>query len=111
MKAPPIPDPRAISHAPFSWTLYSELHAIVSEDWVHEVGSVVDSEFDVAIQLTVDGGQHDTFLEFLDQLRASEDLRARYNQLKRTFDGRPMTEYREAKRNFIKKALGLRTQT
>ena len=68
-------------------------------------GYLVDSKLDVAIQLTVEGGAHDDFLTFLMQLRASASLRAEYNRLKQSFDGRAMNEYRDAKRAFIERAL------
>ena len=68
-------------------------------------GYMVASDFDVAIQLTIKGGPHDSFLDFLARLRASASLRAAYNQLKQSFDGRDMDEYREAKGAFIHKVL------
>lgn len=68
-------------------------------------GYTVESDLDVAIQLTVEGGAHDDFLPFLDRLRASASLREKYNQLKQSFDGQPMNEYRDAKRAFIERAL------
>ena len=71
-------------------------------------GYKVDSDLDVSIQLTVKGGAHDDFLDFLDfleRLRASATLRAEYNELKRSFDGRDMDEYRFAKRAFIERVL------
>ncbi len=68
-------------------------------------GYTVTSDFDVAIQLTVEGGPNDTFLEFVDLLREDDALRIRYNRLKEAFDGRPMDEYRDAKSEFIENAL------
>lgn len=68
-------------------------------------GYTVSSDLDVSVQLTVAGGPNDTFLKFVDRLRGSEELRTRYNQLKADFDGRPMCEYRDAKREFIETAL------
>tara|TARA_Y100001933_G_scaffold259897_1_gene310845 strand:+ start:121 stop:612 length:492 start_codon:yes stop_codon:yes gene_type:complete len=68
-------------------------------------GYKVESALDVAIQLTIKGGRYDTFLDFLDQLRESPILRAGYNRLKRSFNGRPMEDYRNAKREFIERAL------
>lgn len=59
----------------------------------------------MAIQLTVEGGAHDNFLDFLERLRASASLRAEYNELKRSFDGRDMDEYRYAKAVFIERVL------
>ena len=51
-------------------------------------GYTIDSDLDVAIQLTIEGSTHDTFLAFLAQLRDSADLRAQYNHLKQRFDGK-----------------------
>ncbi len=68
-------------------------------------GYIIESTLDVAVQLTVEGGAHDTFLTFLHALRESETLRTRYNNLKRSFDGRSMTEYRDAKRAFIESVV------
>lgn len=68
-------------------------------------GYLVNSAMDVAIQLTTEGGQYDDFLTFLAMLQASADLRQRYNELKMEFDGQPMSEYRDAKNQFIEHAL------
>ena len=68
-------------------------------------GYTVKSDMDVAIQLTIEGGPHDTFLEFLERLRKSADLRTRYNDLKRKYDGKPMDDYRNEKRAFIEAAI------
>lgn len=68
-------------------------------------GYKVESDLDVAIQLTVEGGVNDDFLDFVRQLRASASLRAEYNELKQSFDGRSMDEYRAAKGAFIERAL------
>lgn len=68
-------------------------------------GYKVESELDVAIQLTVEGGPHDTFLSFVDRLRDSALLRVEYNKLKLSFNGRPMAEYRAAKQAFIERVL------
>ena len=69
-------------------------------------GYRIDSVLDVAIQLTVEGSPHDTFLEFIERLRESDALREQYNELKRAFDGRAMHEYRTAKQRFIEGVLG-----
>jgi GrpB-like predicted nucleotidyltransferase (UPF0157 family) len=68
-------------------------------------GYTVESELDVAIQLTIANGPHDTFLAFLSELRKNVGLRTQYNQLKYAFDGKPMAEYREAKSAFIERVL------
>ena len=74
-------------------------------------GYTVPSNLDVAVQLTIEGGPNDSFLEFVALLRGSESLRTRYNQLKEAFDGRSMGEYRDAKREFIEKALMARNDS
>jgi GrpB-like predicted nucleotidyltransferase (UPF0157 family) len=68
-------------------------------------GYTVPSPIDVAVQLTVKGGEYDTFVEFLDALRADPALVERYNALKREWDGQPMDEYRAAKAAFIEAVL------
>lgn len=71
-------------------------------------GYRVPAPFDVAIQLTVHGGPHDRFFDFLDALRAGPALVAAYASLKREFHGRPMAEYRAAKAAFIEVTLARR---
>jgi GrpB-like predicted nucleotidyltransferase (UPF0157 family) len=71
-------------------------------------GYVVPSPLDVALQVTVAGGPHDDFVPFVEALTADPDLVERYNQLKRTWDGRPMDAYREAKADFIQQVLAAR---
>jgi len=68
-------------------------------------GYVVESHLDVAIQLTIQNGPHDNFVDFLELLRKHPDLRERYNRLKREHDGKLMDDYRAAKRRFIENAL------
>lgn len=70
-------------------------------------GYLVPSELDVAVQLTVRDGPYDSFVAFLDALRASPALVERYNALKRDWDGRPMDDYRRAKSAFIAEVLGV----
>lgn len=59
----------------------------------------------MAIQLTVENGPHDDFLLFISELKASEELRKEYNALKRAYDGRLMSGYRDAKFEFIDRVL------
>ena len=61
--------------------------------------------WDVAIQLTVKGGPHDTFHAFIHALRTRPKLLKEYNQLKRDWDGKSMQLYRHAKALFIAKVL------
>jgi molecular chaperone GrpE (heat shock protein)/GrpB-like predicted nucleotidyltransferase (UPF0157 family) len=68
-------------------------------------GYRVESPLDVAVQLTVTGGPHDTFLPFIEALRADASLVERYNELKRTWHGRPMDAYRQAKAEFVRGVL------
>ena len=71
-------------------------------------GYTVESEMDVAIQLTIEGGPHDHFLTFLSRLRANIDLRQKYNELKTEFDGCAMADYQNAKHKFINEVLAAR---
>ena len=68
-------------------------------------GYLVDSALDAAIQLIVAGSGYDGFVAFLERLRADAGLREAYNALKRAWDGRPMDDYRAAKRAFIERVL------
>jgi len=68
-------------------------------------GYKVESNMDVAIQLTIEGGRYDTFETFLEILNSSAEVREHYNRLKYAYDGKSMQEYREAKSAFIEKAL------
>lgn len=72
-------------------------------------GYRVASHHDVAIQCTVKGGRHDTFLEFLDALRRSPELVQAYNDLKHQWHGHDMDEYRQAKAVFILETLNNRS--
>jgi GrpB-like predicted nucleotidyltransferase (UPF0157 family) len=68
-------------------------------------GYLVPSPLDVAVQLTVAGGPHDTFVAFLDALRDDPRLVEEYVALKRRWDGQPMDAYREAKGAFVRRVL------
>lgn len=68
-------------------------------------GYRVESPLDVAVQLTIRGGQYDHFDRFLDALRADPCRLEAYNALKRQWNGKPMDQYRLAKRAFIELTL------
>jgi GrpB-like predicted nucleotidyltransferase (UPF0157 family) len=68
-------------------------------------GYILDSPFDAAVQLFVEGSQYDTFESFLQLLLNDVSLRHAYNELKRRWDGKPMDLYRTAKREFIETAI------
>lgn len=53
------------------------------------------------VHLTVIDGSGDIQWRFRDALRASEDLREDYNDLKRSFEERSAQEYRNAKYHFV----------
>ena len=74
-------------------------------------GYVVPSPLDVAIQLIVEDGQYDTFEKFLLTVSADPALKRAYNDLKVAWDGRPMKEYRVAKRCFIDSVLSKTTES
>jgi GrpB-like predicted nucleotidyltransferase (UPF0157 family) len=59
----------------------------------------------LGVQLVVVGAPEDGFHTFAEALRRDPDLLARYNDLKRQFDGHPMEVYRAAKDDFIAGAL------
>lgn len=68
-------------------------------------GYRIPSALDIALQVTVEGGPYDDFLPFLEALRASPELIAAYNALKRDWDGHPMDRYRAEKARFIEHIL------
>ena len=68
-------------------------------------GYKISTEPDIAIQLTVEGGEHDRFHQFLQALRSDPNLLAEYNGLKQMWDGKPMDDYRRAKDEFIENVL------
>jgi GrpB-like predicted nucleotidyltransferase (UPF0157 family) len=68
-------------------------------------GYHLPSRYDASLQLFVSGSEYDMFDRFCELLRNDEHLRNAYNELKRTWDGRPMEAYRSAKGEFIEKAL------
>ncbi len=59
----------------------------------------------LGIQLTVVGGEDDSFHLFAEALRREPELVARYNALKQAFVGEPMQVYRSAKSAFVKEVL------
>lgn len=62
----------------------------------------------LGIQLTAIGGPHDFFHMFVEELSRSPELVREYNDLKRSFDGKGMAPYREAKDAFIERVLACR---
>lgn len=68
-------------------------------------GYLIPSSLDAAIQLTIEGSPHDTFEKFLELLKGNESLRKRYNEMKKSWNGKPMHEYQTAKREFIEQSL------
>lgn len=65
-----------------------------------------DFDLPLGVQLVVKDGPYDVFLSFLNKLKSDSKLRDQYNALKRSMDGRPMSEYRKAKSDFIAEVLG-----
>lgn len=66
----------------------------------------VPSDIDISLQVTPEGSPYDHFEAFLAILRQNRATRDSYNQLKRDYDGEPMSQYREAKAAFIMEQLG-----
>ncbi len=65
----------------------------------------------VGVHLTVVDGSADVQWRFRDLLLASESLRQAYDDLKRRFDGKSMTEYRDAKADFVDRVLAVGPRT
>lgn len=72
----------------------------------YKVPSDIDIDIDIALQVTPEGSPYDHFEAFLEILRQNRATRDSYNQLKRDYDGEPMSQYREAKAAFIMEQLG-----
>ncbi|MGH7780977.1 MAG: GrpB family protein [Candidatus Binataceae bacterium] len=64
-----------------------------------------DQAANTGIQLVVIGSSLDVFTTFRDLLLKNPNLLAEYNQLKKQYHGKSMTEYRQAKGDFIQNAL------
>lgn len=60
---------------------------------------------ELGVQLTIKGGSLDVFHLFVAALRSNPVLVARYNELKRSYEGRPMDVYRAAKSEFVSSVL------
>lgn len=56
---------------------------------------------ELGVQLVVAGTEFDTFSRWVEQLASDRDLRAAYDDLKARYDGKGMSEYCEAKSEFI----------
>jgi len=65
----------------------------------------VETSPHLGIQLTVAGGEDDYFHLFVEALQRDRKLVARYNALKRQFDGQRMDVYRAAKSAFVMTVL------
>lgn len=63
----------------------------------------------LGVQLCVIGSPDDMFHVLRDALRADPAIARAYNELKATFDGRPMDEYRAAKTAWIEQILARAT--
>lgn len=59
----------------------------------------------LGVQVCVIGGPEDFFVSLRDLLCTRPDLVGRLNELKRSFDNRPMADYRAAKSVFIESIL------
>ena len=95
---------------------FASLRAILDQHYPKNLGSPRDDSFasytddsgalPLGIQLVVRGSEHDNFHRFTQRLLQSDELRAAYNALKRSFAGADMEAYREAKAEFIARTLG-----
>lgn len=62
----------------------------------------------LGVQLVAVDGSHDFFHQFAEALRESPDLLQAYNDLKREYVGRDMSQYRRAKDAFVERTLANR---
>jgi GrpB-like predicted nucleotidyltransferase (UPF0157 family) len=94
---------------------FAQVDSILQSMFSRNVGSVRLADFaafedpgsdpPLGVQLTTIGGTFDDFHRLVDVLRNEPDVLAQYNSLKRTYDGRPMDEYRAAKDRFLAAVL------
>jgi GrpB-like predicted nucleotidyltransferase (UPF0157 family) len=97
---------------------FATAEAALAQHFARNTGSVHSENFaafeasqlrpHLGIQLTAMGGPQDFFHTFMERLAAHPALLARYNDIKRTFDGQSMAHYRAAKGAFIRKVLSPR---
>ncbi len=64
-------------------------------------------DYDVAVQLVVNGSEFENFLRFRDLLNSNPALVLEYNRLKRSCEGLGPDAYRREKASFIQRLLGL----
>jgi len=94
---------------------FEDARAVLDNHFEKNIGSPRENHFSsfvdetgtfpLGIQLVVRGSEFDSFQRFSDLLRHSEELRASYNALKRSFVGSDMDTYRKAKTQFIERTL------
>ncbi len=80
-----------------------------TENWSATFASFATERDDipVGVQLVIINSTDDAdFRAFRDQLRANPERVNEYNALKRSWHGRPMAEYRDAKEQFVRRVLG-----
>jgi GrpB-like predicted nucleotidyltransferase (UPF0157 family) len=97
---------------------FASANDILSKAFKRNEGSVSTDDFaafqdantspHLGIQLTTMGGPFDVFHIFAEALRSDPTLVAAYNDLKRRFVGRPMSDYRMAKDRFVAEVLANR---
>lgn len=94
---------------------FEQADKILAERFDRNSGSVRTATFsafehhgtapEMGVQLTTKGGDLDVFHLFASALRRDPDLVTRYNALKRSYEGRPMDDYRTAKSAFVSSVL------
>ena len=94
---------------------FEEADRALSHLYSRNVGSVRTNAFSafedaskdphLGVQLVALDGTYDFFHQFAEALRGSPDLLQAYNDLKREYVGRDMSQYRRAKDAFVAKVL------
>ena len=94
---------------------FAEAESVLAARYARNTGSFQTDTFasfedgkrspHLGIQLAVMDGPEDFFHLFADALRSDPGLIDKYNALKRTFQGKPMDEYRQAKGTFVAMVL------
>ncbi|MBI5067023.1 MAG: GrpB family protein [Deltaproteobacteria bacterium] len=96
---------------------FADAEAVLSRNYARNAGSPSlpgfaafekpDAHPSIGLQLTAIGGEWDLFWRFREVLLARPDLRARYDDLKRAHEGKPMAGYRRAKDRFFEELRAL----
>ncbi len=99
-----------------SGAAFAQADAVLAEAYNRNIGSDKTDSFsaflddttspELGIQLVAIGSELDTFVAWRRLLESDPKLRAEYDELKSSYEGQSMTEYRLAKSEFIARHIG-----